>query len=62
MGAAGIHKTIRSRSVAAKRSGERLYVIISDNLEGIAIYSKGKFELRKGIEIFYVLISGKRAR
>ena len=40
---------------------EYLYVIQSSNLEGLAIYSKGKLVKESGVETYYFLISAKRA-
>jgi len=60
-GAVAIYKTLRSRS--PRRPGrEKLYVIQGTNLEGIFIYTKGKFGIGPGgLETFYVLISAKRS-
>jgi hypothetical protein len=59
--AVAIYKTVRSRSPRRGEAGEKLYVIQSTNLEGIVIYTKGKFECADGDETFYVLISSKRS-
>jgi hypothetical protein len=36
------------------------YVIQNTNLDGLAIYTKGKFIREAGSEIYYFLISAKR--
>ena len=38
-----------------------LYVIQSPNLEGLAIYSKGKLVREGGSEVYYFLVSSKKA-
>jgi len=40
---------------------EKLYIIKGFTLEGISIYTKGKFDKIENEEVFYVLISSKRA-
>ena len=40
---------------------EYLYVIQSPNLDGLAIYSKGKLVREPALEIYYFLVSSKRA-
>ena len=56
-----IYKKIRSTSPSRAHKREYLYVIISPNLEGIPIYTKGKL-IRSGvIEEFYFLVSSKRS-
>jgi len=61
LNAVAIYKTLRSRSPFPGHSGEHLYVIQSPNLEGLAIYSKGKLVREAGWEVYYFLISSKRA-
>jgi hypothetical protein len=56
-----IYKTIRSRSPLRKHARELLYVIQSTNLEGLFIYSKGKFAQEAGEATYYFLISSKKA-
>jgi len=61
-GAVAIYKTLRSRSPHRQHRREKLYVIQGTNLEGIFIYTKGKFGSGPGgVETFYVLISAKRS-
>ncbi|MBI1764174.1 MAG: hypothetical protein HYR56_22345 [Acidobacteria bacterium] len=55
-----IHKKIRSRSPLRQQT-EYLYVIQSTNLDGIFIYTKGKFVRVGDTELFYFLISAKRS-
>ena len=61
LNAVAIYKKIRSRSPFRKQRREYLYIIQSTNLEGLAIYSKGKLVQEAGIESYYFLISSKRA-
>jgi hypothetical protein len=61
LNAVTIHKKIRSRSPQRKHASEYLYVIQSTNLDGIFIYTKGKFVREDGAEIFYFMISAKRS-
>ena len=58
--ASGIYKTLRSRNPRTGRP-EHLYVIISANLSGFPIYTKGKFEKTGDTETFYVLVSSKHS-
>jgi hypothetical protein len=61
LNAVAIYKKIRSRSPLRKHAREYLYVIESVTLDGLAIYTKGKFEQQAGQETYYFLISSKRA-
>ncbi len=61
LNAVAIYKRIRSRSPFRKQSRESLYVIQSTNLDGLAIYTKGKFVREGSSETYYFLISSKRA-
>jgi hypothetical protein len=61
LNAVAIYKKIRSRSVYRRQRVEYLYVIESPNLDGLAIYTKGKFVRETDIETYYFLISPKRA-
>jgi hypothetical protein len=53
-----INKTLTSTS-PRRRGRERLYVIISENLQGVRLYTKGKFANADGIEIYYFFVSAK---
>jgi hypothetical protein len=59
--AVAIYKTLRSRSPHRSRRSEKLYVIQSTNLEGVLLYTKGKFVMMSGVETYYFLISAKRS-
>ena len=59
--AAAIHKTLRSRSRSRRRATEKLYVIVSTNLTGTLVYSKGKLVSEGGAETYYFLVSSKEA-
>ena len=61
LNAVAIYKKIRSKSPFRKQAREYLYIIQSTNLEGLAIYSKGKLVKEAGIENYYFLISSKKA-
>jgi len=61
LNAVAIYKTIRSTSPYRRRTKEHLYIIQSPNLDGLAIYTKGKFVSQAGVETYYFLISSKRA-
>jgi hypothetical protein len=56
-----IYKTIRSTNPRPPHSRELLYIIQSTNLNGLAIYSKGKIVSHAGQETYYFLISSKKA-
>ena len=61
LNAVAIYKRLRSQSPLRQRSKAYLYVIQSVNLEGLAIYSKGKLVREEDTETYYFLISSKRA-
>jgi len=61
LNAVAIYKRLRSSSRARKKRREYLYVIQSTNLDGLAIYTKGKLVQEAEIETYYFLVSSKRA-
>lgn len=61
LNAVAIYKTLRSRSPRRTHLRERLYVIQSTNLDGLAIYTKGKLVSEAENDTYYFLISSKRA-
>ncbi len=61
LNAGTIYKTLRSKSSLREHAREYLYVIQSTNLNGLFIYTKGKFLREAGVEAFYFLISSKRS-
>ncbi|MGH9429800.1 MAG: hypothetical protein ACRD2L_26240 [Terriglobia bacterium] len=61
LNAVAIYKRLRSRSPLRQHPKEYLYVIQSVNLEGLAIYSKGKLVREENTETYYFFISSKRA-
>ena len=61
LNAVAIYKTIRSTSPHRKQSKELLHIIESTNLNGLAIYSKGKLVSEGGRDTYYFLISSKKA-
>ncbi|MGQ0763778.1 MAG: hypothetical protein ACT4OT_17425 [Acidobacteriota bacterium] len=50
LNAVAIYKKIRSTSVFRQRRSGYLYVIESPNLDGLAIYTKGKLVSEAGVE------------
>ena len=54
LNAVAIYKRMRSKSPLRKQAKEYLYVIQSSNLEGLAIYSKGKLVREAGSETSYL--------
>jgi hypothetical protein len=61
LNAVAIYKKIRSTNPSRKKAREYLYIIQSTNLDGIAIYTKGKLVREAGEEVYYFLVSSKRA-
>jgi len=59
--AVAIYKTIRSTNSYRPQVKEYLHIIQSTNLEGLMIYTKGKLVEESGVDIYYFLISSKRA-
>jgi hypothetical protein len=59
--AVAIYKTIRSTSPTCRGRREYLHVIQSTNMEGVAVYTKGKLVEEGGFEVYYVFVSAKRA-
>lgn len=59
--AVAVYKTIRSTSPYRSAQREMLHVIISPNWTGVPIYTKGKFAKSTGQEIYYLLVSSKKA-
>ena len=56
-----VAKVLHSRKPSRKGIGERLYVIHGFTYDGILVYTKGKLHRESGQEVYYVLISSKRA-
>jgi len=61
LNAVAIYKVIRSASPFRRRTKERLYVIQSTNLSGLPIYTKGKLTRETETDVYYFLISSKKA-
>jgi hypothetical protein len=61
LNAVAIYKTIRSVSAHRSHRKELLHVIQSTNLNGLAIYTKGKLASDDDQDTYYFLISSKRA-
>jgi len=59
--AVSIFKTLRSKSVARGKGGDRLYVIKGCTYQGTFVYTKGTIRKESGVEVYYVLISAKIA-
>ena len=60
--AVAIYKSLRSTSPRRSAPRERLHVIVSPNLGGVPIYTKGKLASEAGVETYYFLVSSKMAR
>ena len=61
LNAVAIYKTVRSVNPHKGRRREMLHIIQSTNLNGLAIYSKGKLVSDAGQDTYYFLISSKKA-
>ena len=61
LNAVAIYKTIRSTSPHRSHARELLHIIESTNLNGLAIYTKGKLVSEAGLDTYYFLISSKKA-
>jgi len=61
LSAPGISKVLKSPRKSVSGAGERLYVILGFTYDGILVYTKGKLQRESGREVFYILISSKRA-
>jgi adenylylsulfate kinase-like enzyme len=61
LNAVAIYKTVRSVSPHQGHRREMLHIIQSTNLNGLAIYTKGKLIADAGHETYYFLISSKKA-
>ena len=59
--AVAIYKTIRSQNPAYRQAREYLHIIQSTNLEGLMIYTKGKLVQEAGVDVYYFLVSSKKA-
>lgn len=59
--AVAIYKRLRSQSPLRRTRTEYLYVIQATNLEGLMVYSKGKLIREHGEDLFYFLVSSKKA-
>jgi hypothetical protein len=61
LNAVAISKVMRSTSPLRKGPRERLYVIQSTNLSGLPICTKGKLVSAAGTDMYYFLVSSKKA-
>ena len=61
LNAVAIYKTVRSVSPHQGRHREMLHIIQATNLNGLAIYSKGKLVSDAGQDTYYFLLSSKKA-
>ena len=61
LNAVAIYKTVRAVSPHQGHRREMLHIIQSTNLNGLAIYSKGKLVSDAGQDTYYFLISSKKA-
>lgn len=56
-----IYKRLRSRISQPRARREYLYVIYGSTLDGLMVYSKGKLMCEAGNEVYYFLVSSKKA-
>ncbi len=61
LNAQGVYKVIRSRSPNRNQPDEKLCVILGFTYDNLLIYTKGKLQKEDGDEVYYILISAKRA-
>jgi hypothetical protein len=61
LNAPGIYKTLRSRSRHRAQRRETLYVILGFTYDNLLVYTKGKLQKEGGEDVYYILISSKRA-
>ena len=61
LGAQGISKVLKSRRRPSSGGTDRLYVILGFTYDGILVYTKGKLQRESGQEVYYILISSKKA-
>ena len=61
LNAVAIYKKLRSTSSFRAQTKEYLYVIQSTNLDGLAIYTKGKLVNEPRGDTYYFLVSSKRS-
>ena len=61
LNAVTIYKKIRSRSPFHPVQREYLYIIQATNLDGELLYSKGKLVRETAGDVYYFLVSSKRA-
>ena len=59
--AVAIYKTVRATSPYRKNRREYLYIIQSTNLDGLAVYTKGKLIQQARADMYYFLVSSKKA-
>jgi len=60
--AVAVYKVLRSTSSRRSSLHENLYVIQSTNLDGLVVYTKGKLAREFGVDVYYFLISAKKAQ
>jgi hypothetical protein len=61
LGAQEISKVLKSRRRPRLEGIDRLYVILGFTYDGILVYTKGKLQKESGQEVYYILISSKKA-
>jgi len=61
LNAQAIAKVLRSPALPGRRLPERLYVIHGFTFDNILVYTKGKLQRESGREVYYILISSKKA-
>lgn len=61
LNAQAISKVLRSSAASGTRAAGRLYVIHGFTFDNVLVYTKGKLQRESGQEVYYILISSKRA-
>ena len=61
LNARDVYKKLRSNSASRNKRREYLYIIQGTNVDGLVIYTKGKFVESEGTGTYYFLVSSKRA-
>ncbi|RJP36152.1 MAG: hypothetical protein C4547_07925 [Phycisphaerales bacterium] len=59
--AVAVYKRLRSTSTRRKDRKEYLYVIQGTTLTGMQVYTKGRISREAGKDVYYFLVSSKRA-
>jgi hypothetical protein len=61
LNAQAIAKVLRSRRPGTTRAAERLYVIHGFTYDNVLVYTKGKLHREAREDVYYILVSSKKA-